>query len=56
MLLNLIHKLKCETNLTFYIRNPTSAFRNGNVLEPLSESLPLNFNMHPCARYLSICK
>jgi len=40
----------------FYPRNPTSTFRNGDVLGPLSESLPLNFNMHPCASYLSICK
>ena len=39
-----------------YPRNPTSTFRNGDVLELLSESLRLNFNMHPCASYLSICK
>ena len=42
--------------LLFDPRNPTSTFRNGDVLEPLYESLPLNFNIHPHARYLSICK
>jgi len=40
----------------FHPRNPTSAFGNGDVLGPLSESLHLNFNTHPCASYRSICK
>jgi len=51
MLLNLIHKLKCETMLLFRSRNPTSTFRNGDVFGALSERLP-----HPCASYLPICK
>jgi len=51
MLLNLVHILKCETNLLFYPRNPTSTFRNGDVLEPFSEGLTLNVNIHPCASY-----
>ena len=56
MLLNSVHKLKCEANLTLYPRNPTSTIRNGDVFGPLSESLPVNFNIYPCANYLSICK
>jgi len=32
MLLNLVHKLKCERNLIFYPRNPASTFRNGDFL------------------------
>jgi len=58
MLLNIVHKLKCEINLTLYPRNPTSTFRNGDALGPFYESLPLNFNIHSCARYLNIssCK
>jgi len=55
MLLDFVHKLKCETNLTFYVRNPTSTFRNDNVFGPLVERLPQKFNIHPCASYLSIC-
>jgi len=51
MLLNLLHKLKCETNLTLYPRKSTSTFRNGDDLEPLSERLPVNFTS-----YLNICK
>jgi len=39
----------------FYPRNPTSIFRNGDVLWPFPKSLPLNFNIHPYANYLSIC-
>ena len=42
MHLNIVHTLKCETNLTLFPLNPTSTFRNGDVLGPLSESLPLN--------------
>jgi len=51
MLLNLVHTLKFETNLTLL-----STSHNGDVMEPLSESLPQTFNIHPCASYLSICK
>jgi len=38
----------------FYPRNPTSTFRNGDVLGPLSESFPLHFNIHPCPSDLSM--
>jgi len=46
MLLHSVHNLKCETNLTLIHVN---AFHNGNVLGPISESLPLNFIMHLCS-------
>ena len=54
MLLNSVHKLKYETNLTLLSTYATSTFHNGNVLRPLSETFPLNFIMHRCASYLSI--
>jgi len=56
MLLNLVHELKFETNLTLYPCNPTSTFRNDDFLGSFSESLLLNFNIHPYASFLSICK
>jgi len=43
-------------NSFIHVITSTSTFRNGDILGALSESLPLNFNIHPYASYLSICK
>jgi len=40
MHVNLVHKLKCETNLILYPLSPTPNFRSGDILVPRFDSLP----------------
>ena len=55
MLLNFVHKFKCDTDLTLIhviLHLPIAMA----IFWPLSESLPLNFSIYPYASYLRRCK
>jgi len=55
-LLNLVHKLKGEKKIYFIHGNPYTPFAMAMLRKAISESIPLNFCIHPCASYFSICE